>query len=121
VTVIADRRDNRAIEKVAKQDAITNMLHATVQVMGEELPTDAIILMVGDLMFLPLETVAAALRRCRQELKGRLTLKDILDRAEVVRGEGREQAEMVLAWDFARCFAQRHVRNRAGTEGVYEI
>lgn len=53
---------------------------ATAEALGQTISATAADLMASDLASYQTEVIAAALRACRRELKGKLTLSDILDR-----------------------------------------
>lgn len=63
----------------------TNILEAIAvcaEVTGSELSTHARVTMVEDLAQYPERAVIGALHRCRREVKGKLTLGDIIDRLD---------------------------------------
>ena len=55
-------------------------IHATAEILGQELKPAAVSLMVQDLREYPANEVNNALTRCRAEIKGRLTLSAIIER-----------------------------------------
>lgn len=63
-------------------EQLIDLLCATAEVLGHEIRPVAAALMAEDLSKYPLPTLSKALARCRSELTGRLTPKDILDRLE---------------------------------------
>lgn len=68
-------------------------LIATAEVCGTVLSPAAARLMVADLAPFPLEQIIGGLRRCRREVKGKLTLADILSRLD----DGRPGPEEAFA------------------------
>lgn len=62
-----------------EQDQVLKMLVATAEVMGHELKTSTVLIMVDDLAGYDFQAVMVALTRCRRECTGRLTLKMVLD------------------------------------------
>lgn len=66
---------------------------ATAETLGQTLSASAAQLMAEDLAQHPAEHVGAALRACRRELTGKLTLSAILERAHAADGRpGRDEA-----------------------------
>lgn len=59
---------------------LSRTLIATYEIMGAQCGSAAIRLMVEDLCAYTVPEVSSALARCRRELKGRMTLSDVLDR-----------------------------------------
>ena len=59
---------------------VEHMIAAVAEITGTELSPQAIAMMAGDLAEHPSADVMEALTRCRRELKGRLTLAEILER-----------------------------------------
>lgn len=68
-------------------DLIIEDIAATAEVLGTTLSHGALILMAEELIGYPPIMVRDALHRCRRELKGRLTLPDVIERIE--HGDGR--------------------------------
>ena len=66
---------------------------ATAEVLGQSLTADAAEMMADDLADYPAGTVAAALKACRRELNGKLTLAAILQRVQAADGRpGKDEA-----------------------------
>ncbi|WP_122613965.1 hypothetical protein [Pseudomonas viridiflava] len=66
---------------------------ATAEVLGQSLTSDAAEMMADDLADYPVGVVAAALKACRRELNGRLTLAAILQRVQAADGRpGKDEA-----------------------------
>lgn len=66
---------------------------ATAEVLGQSLTTDAAEMMADDLADYAVSTVAGALKACRRELNGRLTLAAILQRVQAADGRpGKDEA-----------------------------
>lgn len=66
---------------------------ATAEVLGQSLTSDAAEMMADDLADYPVGVVAAALKACRRELNGRLTLAAILQRVQDADGRpGKDEA-----------------------------
>lgn len=61
---------------------LIDLLCATAEVLGHEIRPAAAMLMADDLSKYPLPALSKALARCRSELTGRLTPKEILERLE---------------------------------------
>ncbi len=59
---------------------LSRTLVATYEIMGAQCGSAAILLMTEDLCVYTVQEVSTALARCRRELKGRMTLSDILER-----------------------------------------
>lgn len=78
-----------------EQDRLVDALTMTVEVMGQEISQNTLIQMVLDLEEYTEAQIAFALRACRHEIKGKLTLKDIIDRID----DGRPPREE--AWSIA--------------------
>lgn len=60
--------------------AVLQALAVTCELTGTQLSPSAARLMAGDLCAYPEDQVLGALNRCRKEIRGRLTLADILSR-----------------------------------------
>lgn len=56
------------------------VIHATAEVLGQEIKPAAASLMVQDLREYPMGEVSNALTRCRAEVRGKLTLQAIIER-----------------------------------------
>lgn len=68
-------------------------LCATAEVLGQALTTEAAEMMADDLADYPAGVVSAALKACRRELTGRLTLAAILQRVQAADGRpGKDEA-----------------------------
>lgn len=61
-------------------EVLMSSIGATAEIMGTKLQPAAITLMVEDLSEYPCSSVLAALKRCRREMSGRLTLAAIIER-----------------------------------------
>ena len=61
---------------------LTEALHATAELCGTKLSEPAAMLLVQDLAAFDTAQVIAALARCRRELKGRLTVAEVLCRLD---------------------------------------
>lgn len=79
----------------AKRADLAKALIVTAEVMGHELSAIGAETMADDLAAYPADGVAGALRRCRRELTGKLTLAAILQRID----DGRPGVEQ--AWAIA--------------------
>ena len=66
---------------------------ATAEVLGQSLTADAAEMMADDLADHPASTIAGALKSCRRELNGKLTLAAILQRVQAADGRpGKDEA-----------------------------
>ncbi|WP_445570676.1 hypothetical protein [Pseudomonas sp. E102] len=66
---------------------------ATAEVLGQALTADAAEMMADDLSEYPVPVVASALKSCRRELSGKLTLAAILQRVQAADGRpGKDEA-----------------------------
>lgn len=63
-----------------EQDKTAVLIAGTADIIGQSLNQAAIALMVEDLAEWDFNEIQAALNACRREVKGRLSLKDIIDR-----------------------------------------
>lgn len=63
-----------------EQDKTAVLIAGTADIVGQSLNQTAIALMVEDLSEWDFNEIQAALNACRREVKGRLSLKDIIDR-----------------------------------------
>lgn len=61
---------------------VIKTLRATVELLGLAMSDDAVELFVEDISGFPDHQVIAALSRCRKEVRGRLTPRDVIDRLE---------------------------------------
>ena len=73
-------------------------IKATAELCGTELSQPAAQMIVSDLMEYPERLVQDALKRCRTELKGRLTLESIISRIDDGR-PGPDEAWASLCWN----------------------
>lgn len=78
-----------------KTSEIIKALIVTAEITGTDLTESAARVMVADLQGYPEQQVLAALTRCRREVKGRLTLADILSRLDDGRPMPQEAWAMV--------------------------
>ena len=85
---------------MSKRTELAKAIGVTAELTQTELSTDALRMMVADLERYPEQWIAGALTRCRRELKGRLTLADILARMDDGR-PGAEEAWAMLPKDEA--------------------
>lgn len=76
---------------------LTDALMATAELCGTNLSEMAAELLLADLRAYPTNDVLAALSRCRRELKGRLTLAEVLARIDDGR-PGADEAWVMLPW-----------------------
>lgn len=68
-------------------------LCATAEVLGQSLTADAAEMMADDLADYPVSVVSSALKACRREVTGKLTLAAILQRVQAVDGRpGKDEA-----------------------------
>jgi hypothetical protein len=70
----------------SEQEILLSTLGATAEVMGMQMQPAALMLMAEDLSIYPLADILSAIRRCRKELKGRLSLAEIIDRIQSADG-----------------------------------
>lgn len=72
---------------------LTLAITATAEVLGQTITSEAAEMMADDLADYPAEAVAAALKACRRELTGKLTLAAILQRVQAADGRpGKDEA-----------------------------
>ncbi|MFW9085588.1 hypothetical protein ACOI7N_13640 [Pseudomonas sp. P2758] len=72
---------------------------ATAEAMGQEMNPGTAAMMAEDLCVYPVSVVKAALKACRFEVKGKLAMADILQRAQAADGRpGKDEA-----WSIALC------------------
>lgn len=82
----------------SETETLFQALGATAEVMGTEIKPAALMLMVDDLSDYPLDSVMAALKRCRREMSGRLTLAAIIERVHSADGfAGAEEAWALMS------------------------
>jgi hypothetical protein len=77
---------------------LSDALFATAELCGTKLSEIAAELMLTDLSAYPAKDVQQALSRCRRELKGRLTIAEIVSRIADGR-PGPDEAWGMLVWD----------------------
>lgn len=79
--------------------AVLKAIAATAELTGTEISEAALLVFEADLAGYPEADVLAALTRCRRELRGRLTIADVLDRMSTAGGHptANEAWGMVLA------------------------
>lgn len=66
----------------SEMEKLLSALGATAEIMGTELQPANLMIMADDLSEYSLDDVLIALRRCRREMSGRLTLAAIIDRVQ---------------------------------------
>ncbi|WP_460156269.1 hypothetical protein [Pseudomonas sp. S2_H10] len=72
---------------------------ATAEAMGQEMSPGTAAIMAEDLCVYPVSDIRAALKACRFEVKGKLTMADILQRVQAADGRpGKDEA-----WSIALC------------------
>ncbi|AJO79395.1 hypothetical protein [Pseudomonas sp. MRSN 12121] len=72
---------------------LTLAIAATAEVLGQAITSEAAEMMADDLADYPAEAVAGALKACRRELTGKLTLAAILQRVQAADGRpGKDEA-----------------------------
>lgn len=82
----------------SEMEVLLTTLGATAEVMGTQLQPAALMLMAEDLSEFPLADVLAAIKRCRRELSGRLTLAAIIERVQSADGmPGPEEAWALMS------------------------
>lgn len=86
-----DRRDGRG-------DALVEAVAVTAELCGTQLSAPAAKQLVRDLEQFPEPAVIEALAKCRKELKGRLTVAEIVSRIDDGR-PGPDEAWGLLVWD----------------------
>lgn len=69
-----------------KGGAVLKAIAATAELTGTEISEAALLVFESDLSAYPESDVLAALTRCRRELRGRLTISDVLDRISAAGG-----------------------------------
>lgn len=81
-----------------KNERIAALLGMTAEIMGTQLQTSTLVMMADDLVSYELADVENALKRCRRELTGRLTLATIIERIESSDGTpGPEEAWALMS------------------------
>ena len=65
---------------VEEQEKIAELIDATAEILGSQIKPQIIKIMCDDLSDYEFNDIQAALTACRREVKGRLSLKDIIDR-----------------------------------------
>ena len=80
-----------------EKEALLKAMIATAEVMGGEIKPTAAVLMVDDLAGYSLESCLVSLKRCRQEVSGRLTLAAIIERLSVADGRPTANEAWALA------------------------
>ena len=65
---------------VEEKEKIADLIEITAEISGNPFKPQVIALMVEDLAEWEINEIQAALNACRREVKGRLSLKDIIDR-----------------------------------------
>ena len=79
-------------------EILISTLGATAEVMGTQLQPTALMLMAEDLSEFQLSDVLTAIKRCRRELSGRLTLNAIIERVQAADGmPGAEEAWALMS------------------------
>jgi len=83
---------------LSEMEVLISAITATAEVMGTELKPASLMLMADDLSEYPLDDVLSALKRCRREHPGRLTLATIIQRIESADGmPGAEEAWAIVS------------------------
>lgn len=80
-----------------EKETLSKAIHATAEILGHEIKPSAALVMLDDLNAYQLESVLGALKRCRQELTGRLTLAAIIDRLSSADGRPTANEAWALA------------------------
>jgi hypothetical protein len=82
----------------SEMEVLLTTLGATAEIMGTQLQPAALMLMAEDLSEFQLSDVLAAIKRCRRELSGRLTLNAIIERVQAADGmPGAEEAWALMS------------------------
>lgn len=82
----------------SEMEVLLTTLGATAEVMGTQLQPAALMLMAEDLSEFNINDVLAAIKRCRRELSGRLTLAAIIERVQAADGmPGAEEAWAIMS------------------------
>lgn len=110
-----------------EREKITDLIEATAEIVGTPLKPTVIYLMVNDLAEFDYAAIVQALNACRREVKGRLALKDIIDRIDDknVLPSADEMFSQIADWclDERKTFVLPEIAFRACEEtngGVYE-
>lgn len=79
-------------------ETLLSALGGTAEIMGTELKSSALMIMAEDLSEYSINDVLLALKRCRQEVSGRLTLAAIIERIQSADGmPGAEEAWAIVS------------------------
>src|SRR5687768_15385685 len=70
----------------SEMEKLISAITATAEVMGTKMQPAALMMMTDDLSEYPLSSVMEALKRCRREMSGRLTLAAIIERVQAADG-----------------------------------
>lgn len=82
----------------SEMEILLTALGATAEIMGTQLEPRPLMIMAEDLSDYALPDVLNALKRCRREVKGRLTLADIIERIDSSDGlPGAEEAWALMS------------------------
>lgn len=82
----------------SEMEMLLTALGATAEIMGTQLEPRPLMIMAEDLSDYALADVLNALKRCRREVKGRLTLADIMERIDSSDGfPGAEEAWSLMS------------------------
>lgn len=82
----------------SEMEILLTTLGATAEVMGTQLQPAALMLMAEDLSEFPLTDALTAIKRCRRELTGRLTLAAIIERIQSADGmPGADEAWALMS------------------------
>lgn len=77
----------------AQAAGLASAIIATAEAMGQEMNPGTAAIMAEDLSAFPVPVVRAALKACRLEVKGKLTMADILQRVQAADGRpGKDEA-----------------------------
>lgn len=86
------------MQRRSENDVLLEVIGATAEVMGNQLNPAALMLMAEDLAEYPLDVVLNAIKRCRRELSGRLSLAAIIERIQSADGmHGAEEAWALMS------------------------
>jgi hypothetical protein len=92
-------------------------LRCTVEMIGAELTTETTVMFVDHLMNYDEQDVISTLKLCARELKGKITLKDVLDLMGVASVKDRSQADNEAAWELVLKVRKHHLRKKASGDG----
>jgi hypothetical protein len=122
-SAMAEKPDLQTDPLLDKSMAITAMLVLTLEMIGGELTPPALLEFVDNLIVHEMEEVVPALKICAREVKGRLALKDVLDRMSVAPVRGGRGAEGLAAWAFVLNIKKHHLRRKPAGDGpeAYEF